>query len=97
MRIAIFAACVLLGGCVYSLGNVQPQTGRNADQQQLDTLTCQDRARLSIQTAGRETGDFLLGFTLVGAPVALELDKKKQRSVFAECMQSRGYTILPAA
>ena len=93
MKIAAVAACLLLCGCVFSLGHVQPQTGKNADQQQLDTLTCKDQAHLAASTAGRQTGAFLLGLTVVGTPVAMKLDRNKQRGVFQECMAGKGYTV----
>jgi hypothetical protein len=83
-----------IGGCgAFTLGNVRPQTGKSSEQQQLDTLTCKDQASLAANSAGRQTGDFLLGLTIVGAPVAYEMDKAKQRQVFADCMQARGYVV----
>ena len=80
----------------YTLGNVHPQSGKTTDQQQLDTLTCKDQANLAANTAGRQTGDFLLGLTIVGAPVAFEREKAKEREVFADCMTARGYVVTPA-
>jgi hypothetical protein len=77
----------------FNLGNVHPQPNKTADQQQLDTLSCKDQATLAVSSAGRQTGDFLLGLTIVGTPVAYEMDKAKQRQVFADCMQARGYSV----
>jgi hypothetical protein len=77
----------------FNLGNVSPQTNKTADQQQLDILTCKDKANLAINSAGHQTADFLLGLTIVGAPVAYENDKAKARAVYAECMQARGYAV----
>jgi hypothetical protein len=77
----------------FNLGSVRPQVGKTSEQQQLDTLTCKDQANLAANSAGRQTGDFLLGLTIVGAPVAYEMDKAKQRQVFADCMQARGYVV----
>lgn len=83
-----------LAACgTFSLGNVRSQPGKTAEQQQLDTLTCKDQASLAVNSAGRQTGDFLLGLTIVGAPVAYEMDKAKQRQVFADCMAARGYSV----
>jgi hypothetical protein len=88
---------MLIASCgTFTLGNVRPQAGKTAEQQQLDTLTCKDQANLAVNSAGRQTGDFLLGMTIVGAPVAYEMDKAKQRQVFADCMQARGYVVTPA-
>lgn len=94
MRKLIYGALVLLAGCgTFILGNVHPQAGKTAEQQQLDTLACKDQANLAVNSAGRQAGDFLLGFTIVGAPVAYEMDKAKQREVFADCMHGKGYAV----
>jgi uncharacterized membrane protein len=90
---ALVLVCVISGCGTFTLGNVRPQAGRTAEQQQLDTLTCKDQASLAVNSAGRQTGDFLLGMTIVGAPVAYEMDKAKQRQVFADCMKGRGYVV----
>src|SRR3984957_3580401 len=91
----LLMSCGLAACGTFNLGNVHPQTNKTADQQQLDTLTCKDQATLAVSSAGRQTGDFLLGLTIVGTPVAYELDKAKQRQVFADCMQARGYSVTP--
>jgi hypothetical protein len=93
--IALLASAATACG-TFTLGNVRPQAGKNADQQQLDTLTCKDQATLAANTAGRQTGDFLLGLTIVGTPFAIEREKAKEREVFAECMQKLGYVVTPA-
>jgi len=86
-----------LAACgTFSLGNVHPQANKTAEQQQLDTLTCKDQANLAVNSAGRLAGDFLLGMTIVGAPAAYEMDEAKQRQVFTDCMQARGYAVTPA-
>jgi hypothetical protein len=89
-------SCSIAACGTFTLGNVRPQAGRTAEQQQLDTLTCKDQATLAANSAGRQTGDFLLGLTIVGAPVAYEMDKAKQRQVFADCMKARGYVVTAA-
>ena len=76
-------------------GGTYPPAGKTKDQQQLDLLTCQDQAKLAANTTARQTGAFLLGLTIIGAPVAFELEKAKQREVFADCMTARGYTVMP--
>ena len=92
--ISIAVVTGLLTGCgTFNLGYVQSQAGRTAEQQQLDTLTCKDTARLAAESGDRQVGNFLLGMTIVGAPIAYELDRSKQREVFKECMQGKGYSI----
>ncbi len=80
----------------FKLGNVQPQSGKSADQQQLDTLSCKDQARLAANATGKQVGDFLLGMTIIGTPFAYENDKKLQRDTFIDCMSARGYQVTPA-
>jgi hypothetical protein len=72
-------------------GYVKGQNGQTQSQVQLDMLTCKDQARLEANSAGRQAGSFFLGMTIVGVPVAYELEKKKTREVYAECMTDRGY------
>lgn len=87
--------CISLAGCsTFNLGNVRPQPGRTADQQQLDTLTCKDQARLAAESGGQQTKEFLLGLTVIGYPAAVASDRAKQRDVFTSCMQAKGYTVL---
>lgn len=98
MKTAIFATSLLLCGCAstFQLGKVQPQAGRNADQQQLDMLTCKDQAHLAVDGGAQYAKEFWLGFTLVGYPAAIASDKAKQRQVFTDCMTAKGYAVTPA-
>lgn len=92
------AATLTLSGCgTFSLGTALPQTPKTANEQQLDSLECKDKARLAASTANRQVGAFLLGMTIIGAPAAFELDKSKQREVYKECMEGRGYKVVPPA
>jgi hypothetical protein len=95
MLLPLLTTCGIAACGTFNLGNVHPQANKTADQQQLDTLSCKDQASLAVSSAGRQTGDFLLGLTIVGTPVAYELDKAKQRQVFTDCMQARGYSVTP--
>lgn len=96
--VSLIVVPLLLTGCgTFQLASgIYPPVGKSPNQQQTDTLVCKDRAKLEANTAGRQTGAFLLGMTLVGAPVAFELEKTKQREVFSECMTALGYRIVPA-
>lgn len=88
---------LLLGGCgTFPLaGGIHPPPGKSGQEQQTDILVCKDRARNEANTTERQAGAFALGLTLVGAPLAFELEKKKQREVFADCMSAKGYRVLP--
>lgn len=90
-------AVAALSGCgTFPLASsITPLSAKTREQQQLDTLTCKDQAKLAVNTAERQAGNFMLGMTLVGVPLAYELDKKKQREVFKECMEARGYRVVP--
>lgn len=93
-KVIISLTVLALTGCGnFNLGYVHPQAGKSSEQQQLDTLTCKDKAELAANTAGRQTGAFFLGMTIIGLPVAYELDKSKQREVFADCLVARGYKV----
>lgn len=87
----VVAAC----GTFPLSGNTYGPPGKTQDQHQMDILVCKDQAKLAANTTGRQTGAFLLGMTIIGAPVAFELEKAKQREVFTECMTARGYTVMP--
>lgn len=94
---ATISSIIFLTGCgTFNLGYVQPQAGKSPDNQNLDTLICKDQARLAAEAPDRQVGDFLLGFTIIGVPIAYELGKSKQREVFKECMTAKGYQIKPA-
>lgn len=86
-----------LGGCgTFQLaGGISAPSGKTADQQQNDILFCKDQAQMEANSAGQQTKDFLMGLTIVGAPIAIEQDKSLQREVFAKCMTAKGYTITP--
>lgn len=88
---------VVLSGCgTFQLASgVVPYSSKTQEQQQLDNLACKDQARLEANTTERQTGAFLLGMTIVGAPVAFEMEKAKQREVFKTCMEAKGYRVLP--
>lgn len=97
LKLSLALLVILCTACgTFNLGNVHPQISKTHDQQQLDTLTCKDRAHLEASSGGRQAGAFLLGMTIVGAPLAFELDKAKQREVFTTCMHERGYDVSAA-
>lgn len=86
-----------LGACEFSLGTVQPYPGATKSQMSLDIAVCKDFAFKQAGTPDRQAGAFLMGLTIVGAPVAFEIDKATQREAFAACMASAGYGVTPPA
>ena len=77
-------------------GSVPP--GKTKDQVQLDVLTCKDRAKTESQTAADQARGFMLGLTLsfIGVAIDYEQQKNDQRRIYKDCMEARGYTIIPA-
>lgn len=67
--------------------------GTTAAQRETDVLYCKDQANLRVNSASNETGNFLLGLTIVGTPIAFEKDKTMERNAFANCMTARGYQV----
>jgi hypothetical protein len=98
MRYLTLVSVLFLTACgTFQLASaVYPPSGKSSQEQQTDTLVCKDRARLEANTAERQAGAFLLGMTIIGAPAAYELERAKQREVFAECMTALGYRVVPA-
>ena len=95
-RLVVVAALVCAACGTFQLAsNVHAPPGRTKDQMQLDILTCKDQARLETDKAENQVKDFLLGLTIIGAPIAYEKDKATQRDVFAKCMADRGYRVDP--
>jgi len=93
----VFFSLIALTGCgTFNLGYVKPRVDKTPDQQALDILTCKDSARLATDAASNQVANFLLGMTIVAAPLAFESDKAKQRSVYKECMSAKGYEVIPA-
>lgn len=93
------AAVLVLSACgTFQLAaNVYPLANQTQEQMQLDNLSCKDKARLEANTAERQAGAFALGLTIVGAPLAFELEKAKQREVYKSCMEAKAYRVLPPA
>lgn len=93
----VSALALLCTGCgTFPLASaVYPLTVKSQQQQQLDNLACKDQAKLEANTAERQAGAFALGFTIVGLPLAYELERSKQREVYKSCMEARGYRVVP--
>lgn len=96
-KVVILSTVLLCTACgSYNLGHVRSQPGKPLEQQQLDVLVCKDQAKVAVSSAERQAGNFLLGMTLIGAPVAYESEKSAARAVFTQCMRTKGYTVAAA-
>ena len=86
-------AGIILAGCgTFQLASNIRQDGKSPEQINLDILLCKDQANLATNTAGWQAGQFVAGATLVGIPIALQMEKDKKREVFSQCMTARGYS-----
>jgi uncharacterized lipoprotein YajG len=95
-KIALLAAITILAGCgSFPLGMAYAPPGVPKAQLEMDVLVCQDRAKNEANTNERQVGNFLAGMTIIGAPIAMEAEKAKQREVFKVCMENRGYRVEP--
>lgn len=99
-RIGAVALCLLCADCgSFNLAaGGTPPPGKTQDQMTLDVLVCKDRAKTESQTAADQARGFVLGLGLSFVGVAIDYDQQKrdQRRIFRECMEARGYTIIPA-
>lgn len=96
MKKLILLACVALAGCgSFPLGTSFPQQGQTRSVMDQDILVCKDHAKDEANTDARVAGSFIAGLTIVGAPIAIAEERRKQREVFAQCMTDRGYRVVP--
>lgn len=96
MRAAALLVCVALSACgTFPLGTSYPLQGQTRAQTDQSIAECQLRAHEEANSPSRVAGSFVAGATLVGAPVAVAEERRKQREVFAQCMTERGYRVVP--
>ena len=91
-----FAGTVTLSACgTFPLASsIQSPINKDQTQRETDILFCTHQADMAVNSASNQAGDFLLGATIVGAPIAYEMDKSKERGIFASCMTARGYNLV---
>jgi hypothetical protein len=58
-------------------------------------LICKDQATQTANHGGPIATETALGFTVIGLPAAIELDRTIQRQVFTQCMKAKGYEVTP--
>ena len=71
--------------------------GQSVAQRDSDMAICKVKAYEAANTKERQAGAFVAGMTIVGAPLAIEDEKKLQRKIFKECMEEKGYAVEPPA
>ena len=92
------AVSIFIVGCAFQLaGGVHPPPDKSNQEQEKDMLFCKDQAKKEATTVGRQAGWIALGLTIVGVPLAVGLEKQKQREIFAQCLTARGYRVDPVA
>jgi hypothetical protein len=88
----------LFFGCAtFDLGTALPVGGQSVAQRDSDMAVCKVKAYEAANTKERQAGAFIAGMTIVGAPLAIEDEKKLQRKIFKECMEEKGYAVEPPA
>lgn len=93
IRITALSLLLLTSACAFSLGTVQPYPGVSKERMAYDIEYCRNAAFAYAGSSEKQAQAFLLGLTIVGAPVAHEIDKSDQRRVFRECMLGLGYVV----
>ncbi len=92
--VALIPICFFLFGCVtFDLGTVIPVEGQSVTQRDNDMAVCKVKAYEAANTKERQAGAFVAGMTIVGAPLAIEDEKKFQRKIFKQCMEEKGYAV----
>jgi hypothetical protein len=87
---------LLMSGCgTFDLGTVFPVNGQSVAQRDSDMAICKLKAYEAANTKERQAGNFLAGLTIVGAPIAIEEEKKLQRRIFKECLEEKSYAVEP--
>jgi hypothetical protein len=85
---------LLLSGCgAFELGTVIPVSGQSVAQRDNDMAVCKVKAYEASNSKERQAGNFIAGLTIIGAPIAIEDDKRLQRKIFKDCMEAKGYAI----
>lgn len=94
MKKLILLTVLLLAGCgTFPLGTSYPMNGQTRAETDAAILVCKDRAKNEANTDERVAGSFVAGLTIIGAPIAIAEERRKQREVFAQCMTERGWRV----
>lgn len=58
-----------------------------------DVASCKDEADSFSSHPGQQTGQFLLGATLIGYPLGYQWEKTMKQDAWSACMAQRGYRV----
>lgn len=92
---AIFSLFFVTGCGTFDLGIVYPNGGQSIAQRDSDMAVCKVKAFEAANSKERQVGNFVAGLTIIGAPLAIEEEKRLQRRIFKECLEEKGYTVEP--
>jgi len=93
---SVIFATVFMSGCgTFDLGTVYPVSGQSVAQRDSDMAVCKVKAYEAANSKERQAGNFVAGLTIIGAPIAIEEEKKLQRRIFKECLEEKGYAVEP--
>lgn len=107
LKIAI-VVLIALTGCQasnfitrpYSLGHPIPMANKPLKEQEADVIACRDLAQSSTNTGENlalRVSATLIPFVNSPAHAAMDnADIKKQRAIFKECLNAKGYEVIPA-
>jgi hypothetical protein len=95
MTSVIFSVLFMSGCGTFDLGTVYPVSGQSVAQRDSDMAVCKVKAYEAANSKERQAGNFVAGLTIIGAPIAIEEEKKLQRRIFKECLEEKGYAVEP--
>ena len=92
--LALLLFCTACGTFPIS-GKIYSPSDKTIEQKRIDILACRAQAKNAASTASQQAVPSFLGMTIIGAYVANEAGKPKQREAFAQCMEARRYSVTP--
>lgn len=90
----VLATSLAVSACTIRLPDVIAPPGVSNVHLQTDISACKDHAKLGAQSTGAQILAAALGASIVGAPAGYSIERSALRSAYAECMSSRGYTVI---
>ena len=85
MKKLVVVLCFLCASCAYELGSVRPKAGVSSEDSSYDTMICDRTAR---NHGGAEAAEWI---PFAGRSVA----KRIRREEFKNCLEAKGYEVIP--